>query len=518
MLSLALAFLSQGDFLFLMSYVPPSKRIAIKEDPEDIEYQRQQWEELKKSMNGLINKLNTKNITEMVVSLIQLNLTRGCGLFCKSIMKSQQMAPLYTPVCACCVAILNSKFPFLGELLVNRLIVQFRKSYKRQQKSLCLASLSFIVHLTHQNVVHELLLLQIMYLLIESPTNDSLELLVHTLKESGEYLSENSPKPLSIVFDKLRLLLQSSTLELRTQYMIETLFEIRKTSFKDYPSIVNELDLVEQEDQITHEINLDDSVEVKEELNIFKFDPHYTHNNDAYEAIKLEILGEETSEEEQEENLEQEEPQSLDIIDKTGQELVNIRKSVYLTIKSSLGYAECTHKLLKLNISQTYKSELPSMLVDCCSDEKVYNKFYAQVGTRLCQLNPYWATLFEKHFQHVYDIAETLEASPLRNCACFNAHLLCEKAISWSIFKIVYLSEKKTSSSTRVLLKFLLEAMHLTLKDAMKAEFFDKDHLNDIKGLFPKRNVNEARFAVNYWTSLKMGFMTDELRQWIKDQ
>lgn len=40
--------------------------------------------------------------------------------------------------------------------------------------------------------------------------------------------------------------------------MIEVMFQVRKDGFKDYPSVPEELDLVEEEDQIVHLIMIDD--------------------------------------------------------------------------------------------------------------------------------------------------------------------------------------------------------------------------------------------------------------------
>lgn len=55
-----------------------------------------------------------------------------------------------------------------------------------------------------------------------------------------------------------------------------------------------ELDLVEEDDVITHNINLDDEdLDPEDNLNIFKFDPFYEKTEEEWNEIKLEILGEE---------------------------------------------------------------------------------------------------------------------------------------------------------------------------------------------------------------------------------
>lgn len=55
----------------------------------------------------------------------------------------------------------------------------------------------------------------------------------------------------------------------RVQYMIEKLFAIRKTNFAEFPAKIPELDLVEAEEQITHELTLDETYDTEEGLSTF---------------------------------------------------------------------------------------------------------------------------------------------------------------------------------------------------------------------------------------------------------
>ena len=45
------------------------------------------------------------------------------------------------------------------------------------------------------------------------------------------------------------------------QYTIESLFAVYRTKFKEYPAIHPDLDLVESEDQFTHDIGLNDNLD-----------------------------------------------------------------------------------------------------------------------------------------------------------------------------------------------------------------------------------------------------------------
>ncbi len=67
-----------------------------------------------------------------------------------------------------------------------------------------------------------------------------------------------SPRGINAIFERLRHVLHESVLDKRTQYMIEVMFQVRKDGFKDNPSVPEELDLVEDDDQFTHMLTLDD--------------------------------------------------------------------------------------------------------------------------------------------------------------------------------------------------------------------------------------------------------------------
>lgn len=89
------------------------------------------------------------------------------------------------------------------------------------------------------------------------------------MREVGLFLAEHSPKANNTVFERFRAVLHEGAISKRCQYMIEVLFQVRKDKFKDNPTIPEGLDLVEEEEQITHKIMLDDSLEVQESLSEF---------------------------------------------------------------------------------------------------------------------------------------------------------------------------------------------------------------------------------------------------------
>lgn len=94
------------------AYIPPAKLRMMQAEVTDknsVAFQRLAWEALKKSIHGLINKVNTSNIKAIISSLIRENLIRGRGLLCRSIIQAQAASPTFTNVYAALVSVINSK-------------------------------------------------------------------------------------------------------------------------------------------------------------------------------------------------------------------------------------------------------------------------------------------------------------------------------------------------------------------------------------------------------------------------
>ncbi len=153
--------------------------------------------------------------------------------------------------------------------------------------------------------------------------------------------------------------------------MIEVLFQVRKDRYKDNPAVPEGLDLVEEEEQITHRIQLDDELQVQEGLSefrfpygivpkadgllvdLFKVDPKFLENEEKYAEIKKEILGDSEDEDEEsgsddddsDDSDEAVAPEKAGITDLTETNLINLRRTIYLTIMNSVSLHRQTHRM-----------------------------------------------------------------------------------------------------------------------------------------------------------------------------
>ncbi|VDO03425.1 unnamed protein product [Rodentolepis nana] len=537
------------------AYIPPARLRQMQAkitDKNTDAYQRIAWEALKKSIHGLINKVNVSNISQVVRQLLMENIIRGRGLLVKSLITSQMASPTFTHIFAALIAIINTKFPQIGELLLKRLINEFRKAFRRNQKDRCLTTGRFLAHLVNQKVAHELIVLELLTLLLEQTTNDSVEVSVALLKECGAFLSRVVPKGLAGIFDHLRRILNESQCDKRISYMIEVLLQIRRDKWRDYPTVIPELDLIEEDDQITHTLSLLDQVDIEDGLNIYRFDSEYEANEAKYIEIRETFLGDENSDESGSSGSESGSEDSNDeegdvqgpgeqeggtIIDQTETNLVHLRRTIYLMLQSSISADEGAHRLLQLKIKPGEEYEVASMVLDCCAQTRSYETRYGSLAQRLCRVMLFsgekpkpgetkqqttqpsepprtYVAQFEKIFGEQYATIHRLETAKLKNVAMFFAHLLFTDSISWGVLECVKLNERDTSSSGRIFLKYLFQELCSFMGLAkLQARLRDETLQPFFVHLLPRNNPKDTRFAINFLTTIGLGGLTIDLRE-----
>jgi pre-mRNA-splicing factor CWC22 len=345
------------------------------------------------------------------------------------------------------------------------------------------------------------------------------------------------------VFDRLRgILHEGGGLDARAQVLIEGLFGVRKDGFG--AGVPESLDLVEEGEQITHELTLDDALETRMGLDVFEAvaGEAFAEQEAAYGQVRAEILGSSSEDDDSDSDGDGDDDDDGDdgdddddgdgkqayqrvdtgsrqvITDETGTDLVNLRRTIYLTIMSALDFEEAGHKLLKIPNLRGQEAELAQMVIECCSQEKTFIKYYALLGERFCKLNRAYMDVFADSFVQQYTTVHRLETNKLRNVAKLFAHLLATDGLPWAVLGVIRLTEEDTTSSSRIFIKILfqelveimgLKELNARLQDETCAEWFG--------GLFPKDSAKNMRFSINFFTSIGLGGLTDAMREYLKE-
>merc|ERR1712187_614924 len=142
------------------------------------------------------------------------------------------------------------------------------------------------------------------------------------------------------------------------------------------------------------------------------------------------------------------------------------------------------------------------------------NRFFALQAERLCRLKPEYQDRFQESFQVQFATVHRLETNKLRNIAKFFSHLLYTDAISWSIMTAVRITEETSTSSSRIFVKVIFQELseHMGVKK-LDTRLREPDLQQYFGGLFPKDHPKNMRFAINYFTAIGLGVLTEDLRK-----
>ncbi|CAI0426286.1 unnamed protein product [Linum tenue] len=162
--------------------------------------------------------------------------------------------------------------------------------------------------------------------------------------------------------------------------------------------------------------------------------------------------------------------------------------------------------------------ELCIMLLECCSQERTYLKYYGLLGQRFCMINKVHQENFEKCFVQQYSMIHRLETNKLRNVAKFFAHLLGTDALPWHVLAYIRLTEEDTTSSSRIFIKILFQELseHLGIR-RLNDRLSDPAIQDSFESIFPRDNPKNTRFSINFFTSIGLGGITENLREYLKN-
>jgi len=179
---------------------------------------------------------------------------------------------------------------------------------------------------------------------------------------------------------------------------------------------------------------------------------------------------------------------------------------------------EEANTLDQITLPEGLEHELCSMIIECCSQERTYSKFYGLIGERFAKITRMWTELFEKSFATYYDTIHRYETNRLRNIARFFGHMFSTDALGWHAFNVIHLNEEETTSSSRIFVKILFQDLSEAMGMKKLAERMKDPYLQEAyTGLFPTDNPRNTRFSINYFTSIGMGSLTEGMREWLQN-
>ncbi|XBI51960.1 hypothetical protein VPH35_034409 [Triticum aestivum] len=263
-----------------------------------------------------------------------------------------------------------------------------------------------------------------------------------------------------------------------------------------------------------------DQLDPETHLDVFKPSATFVQDEAAYEDLKRSMLGDDgevIEEDKPDDDDDDDDSEDMEVIkDETEINLINLRRTIYLTIMSSVGAEEAGHKLLSI-VRPGQEAELCGMLVECCKHERASSntRFYGHLGQRLCGISRAYQAGFEACFERCYAAAHRMGTDELRAAAGLFARLLAADAVPWrSMLGGVRIAEEDTTSSSRIFMKVMFQEMAEQLRVRLLGRRMNDDDEPEVRdALFPRDSAENTRFAVNFFTAIGLGGVTEPARK-----
>ena len=446
--------------------------------------QQSSWSDIDQTLNLLFSSPKEDSLPILIPKFFKINLVRATPLFIIHFLSSVRSHPENTSVLASLLTILNSRLPDLGLQTIRCLLAAVK-----QEKAHSM--LSIIGYLVRHRTVSDLVGLQIFAFLLSSSNLSS-----ETLEGVCAFLEASC-----LMNRQMRDTLRKIII---TQKMSPALI----VRFKSLLSHSKSERLPEfDEDIVTHEIDFDEvtEVELSGDLEIID-EAEFEENENKWKEIAQVILSEE--------EIVEAETAEDDLV--SSEEKVQLRKKIYLTLMSSVNADEAAHKILKhTNELVSVVKEVSLTILEACAVEKVYKNFHATVSERLMRVKNEYKEIYGEIFVELYEEAYKVETDKLRIMAKFFGHLLAVDILDWRVFAVCRLTEEDTTAGCRVLLKFLFQEIAELMGNKKMNERMEDDKFLDAIGhaLFPMDTSENLRFAINFFTAIGLGAMTQAARR-----
>ncbi|KAF8043637.1 hypothetical protein BT93_A1834 [Corymbia citriodora subsp. variegata] len=136
------------------------------------------------------------------------------------------------------------------------------------------------------------------------------------------------------------------------------------------------------------------------------------------------------------------------------------RRAIFCIIMSGEDYIDTFEKLLRLDLPGKQDREIVRVLVECCLQEKVFNRYYTVLAAKLCEHDKnHKFTLQFCLWDHFKEL-ESMQLSRSMHLAKFVAEMVASFTLSLSLLKAVDFSDARQLTAKRIIhFRMLFEVM-----------------------------------------------------------
>ena len=392
-----------GDQVPAAKYVPPSLRGASTSDAESMQ-------RLRRQVQGLLNRLSEANLLSILQSVEQLYQNNArqhvttiiidllVGMLCDKSSLMDTFLILHAGFIAAIYKVIGTDF---GAQVVERIVADFdtfsgQETAGKQTSNL----ISLLAELYNFQVFGAAIVFDYIRLFIQDLSEDSTELLLRIIRNSGHQLRQDDPsalKDIVVQIQKSVAKVGESNLSVRMKFMIETINNLKNNRMKTgvaASAVVTEH--TTRMKKILGSLNTR-SNRASEPLRITLADIKNSEKKGKWwlvgasyhDPAKLAGNDGTISKEQRTERIkatQSADDTTADLLTLASEQRMNtdIRRAVFITIMSASDYKDANMRLLKLNLKKTQELEIPRVLIHCAAAEAGYNPYYTLIARKLC--------------------------------------------------------------------------------------------------------------------------------------
>ncbi|KAL8129472.1 hypothetical protein V2J09_018627 [Rumex salicifolius] len=128
----------------------------------------------------------------------------------------------------------------------------------------------------------------------------------------------------------------------------------------------------------------------------------------------------------------------------------DIRKAIFCVIMSGEDYLDAYEKLMRLGLKGKQDREIMRVLVECCSQEKIFNKYYTALAIKLCEDRNQKSSLQFCLWDQFKEL-DSMTLVRLMHLAKFLAEMLVSFKLSMAVLKVVDFSDVVELTPKRIM-------------------------------------------------------------------
>uniref|UniRef100_UPI0037E8C744 nucleolar MIF4G domain-containing protein 1 n=1 Tax=Semicossyphus pulcher TaxID=241346 RepID=UPI0037E8C744 len=451
-------------------YVPPHLRNAGDDK------RKAELEKLKRNVKGLVNRLSEPNMASISGQLEELYMScsrKDMNDTLTEVLLAACVTPALMPdrllmEHVLLVSVLHHSVGLeVGANFLETVVRKFDEAYKHPTESKeCDNLIAIVGHLYNFQVVHSVLIFDILKLLVGAFTEKDVELVLFVLRNVGFGLRKDDALALKELISEgqrkasdMGSKFQDQT---RVRFMLETMLALKNNDMRKIPGYDPEP--VERLKKLQRTLiqrsaggsDLKLRVSLDNLLAAEQVGRWWIVGSSWSGAPMISEQGNAASKPSTAEG-----QFSAKVLDLARKQRMNteVRRNIFCVIMTSEDYLDAFEKLLRMGLKDKQEREIVHVLMDCCLQEKTFNAYYAVLGEKFCSHDRRFQMTFQFSLWDKFRELSNLPSSTFNNLVQLVTGFLQRKCLSLAILKVIEFGEldKPTVRFLRQVLTKLLK-------------------------------------------------------------